>query len=448
MSISFFIEPMKVLLIHQNMPGQYKHLARVLGADSSNTVVFITKPKPDVNIPGVHKLEFKTRREPSPHTHRYLIGTERSILQGQEVWRMCKKLRDDEGFIPDVICGHPGWGDMLFIKDVYPKTPVLSFFEFYYRAHGADVNFDPNDQSASDDEARIRIKNITNLLSLESADWGIAPTRWQFQQNPQEFQSKISVIHDGVDVDVCVPNPNAKINASGTELTCKDEVITYISRNFEPYRGFPTFMKAVEIIHARRPNCHIIAVGADEVSYGKKPPGGQTYRQLFMKQTKYDKTRLHWAGFLEYKQLLKIYQISSAHIYLTFPFVLSWSMMEAMASECLVIGSDTAPVSEVIKDGHNGLLTDFFSPEQLANRIDEVLDHKDRMAELRKNARKTIVDKYSLSKLLPLHVGLVKDLAKGELPPSTHSQIVDLNVANGIFTPTEAESLKYSRRAA
>ena len=141
---------MNILFIHPNMPGQYKHLCRVLAEDENNTVVFITKPK-SVEIPNVHKVEYHIRREVSVSTHHYMTGAERAVIQGQEVWRVCRKLRDEEGFVPDVVCTHPGWGDALYIKDVYPNTKVLSFFEFYYHSHGADVNFDPEFPSGIDD---------------------------------------------------------------------------------------------------------------------------------------------------------------------------------------------------------------------------------------------------------------------------------------------------------
>lgn len=415
---------MKILFLHPNMPGQYKHLCRAFAQDPANTVVFITKPKEDVNIPGVHKVEYKPPREPSASTHRYLIGTERGVIQGQEVWRMCKQLKTQEGFVPDVICAHPGWGDALYVKDIYPDTPLLSFFEFYYRSKGADVNFDPNDQFTEDDNARIRTKNIVNILSLESADWGLSPTRWQWIQHPELFRSKISVIHDGIDTDAVRPDPNAVLTLKdGRTLSRKDEVVTYVARNFEPYRGFPTFMRAAELILKRRPNCQIVAVGADGVSYGKQPPKGKTYRQMMLEEVKLDRSRIHFVGNLPYNEFLKVLQISSAHIYLTYPFVLSWSFLESMAAECILIGSSTPPVMEALTDGENGLLVDFFSHTELADKVDEVLNHPERYVEIRKRARQFVEQRYALKKLLPLHMELVRDVAKGQFPPPAHQKI-------------------------
>lgn len=408
---------MKILFLHPNMPGQYKHLCQAYAKDPKNQVVFITK-REDLDFPGVHRLTYKVARDAAPSTHRYMIGAERAVLQGQEVWRMCQRLKNEEGFVPDVICAHPGWGDALYVKDVYPDAPLLSFFEFYYHSKGADVGFNTAEPLPEDDKARVRTKNIINLLSLESADWGITPTQWQFQVHPEEFKYKISVLHDGVDTDVCAPNQDVTITLPGNVTLKKgDEVVTYVTRNFEHYRGFPTFVKAAKLITERRPNCHIIAVGADDVSYGRRPPAGKTFRQMYLEETPLDLSRVHFVGPLPYHHFLKVVQLSSAHIYLTYPFVLSWSMLEAMSTEALVIGSSTQPVMEVIRDGHNGLLVDFFSPEQVADRVDQVFAHKDRMQDLRRAARQTILDRYALKKLLPLHMNLINDLAAGQKPP-------------------------------
>jgi glycosyltransferase involved in cell wall biosynthesis len=411
---------MKILFLHQNMPGQYKHLCRQFADDPKNQVVFLTKPK-NFELPNIHKAEYEVPREPSASTHRYLGGIERGVLAGQEVWRMCNKLKTVEGFIPDVICCHPGWGDAMFLKDIYPNTPILSFLEFYYRAHGADVGFDKSEPMHADDEARVRVKNLINMLSLESMDWGISPTLWQQSLHPAEYKPRISVLHDGIDTDFCVPDAAAELEINGVTYRAGDETVTYIARNFEPYRGFPTFMRAAELILKARPNCRILAVGADEVSYGRKLQKGETWRHHMLKEVNLDMERIIFPGVLSYHNLIKLFQISAAHIYLTYPFVLSWSSMEAMSAGCAMIGSRTQPVQEVMVDGENALLADFFSPQEVATKVVQVLESKDGMAEMRRAARQTIVDKYALTDLLPLHKQLVIDVAERKTPPPTHA---------------------------
>ena len=419
---------MKILFIHPNMPGQYKHLAKVMAEDPDNEVLFLTK-KRDAAIPGVTRIDYQMSRDSRQETHRYVIGFERAVLHGQEVWRVCTKLKE-QGFTPDVICAHPGWGDALFIKDVYPDTPLLNFLEFYYHAFGADVYFDKNEVVDLDDLPRIRVKNATNIFNLEACDWGIAPTWWQYQQNPPEFLHKISVLHDGIDTDVAIPlsEPRKAINLpDGTVLQPTDKIVTYVCRNFEPYRGFPTVMRGIDKMTRERSDCHVLIVGNDGVSYGRAPEGKKTFKQEMIDELKPDMTRVHFIETLPYNEYLKVLQYSAVHIYFTVPFVLSWSSMEAMSAGCLLIASDTPPVREVIKDGVNGLLTDFFSHDQLAARIHEALDNQEKLKPLRQAARQTILDHYSLHKLMPLHKALITDLAHKKLPPPAAQTILEFN---------------------
>ncbi len=243
-------------------------------------------------------------------------------------------------------------------------------------------------------------------MDLASCDRGISPTHWQKQQFPTEFHPKLKVLHDGIDTTYFYSNPRAKIvlPAIGLDLSQIDEIITYATPGMEPYRGFPQFMEAVALIQQRRPNCHVVVMGTDRVAYGKALPGGKTYKQFMLEKLPLDLSRLHFTGSLPSDQYRQVLQASSAHIYLTHPFALSWSMLEAMACGCLLIASDTAPVTEVIQDGKNGLLVDFFSPNDIADRVDEVLGHSDRLATLRTNARETILKRYDLAALLPQHI--------------------------------------------
>jgi glycosyltransferase involved in cell wall biosynthesis len=406
---------MRVLFIHQNCPGQYKHLSRVLASRPDNQVVFITQ-KGKQDVPGVTKLEYEPKRQPSPTTHYYIRNFEGGILNGQAVARVALALKK-RGFTPDIVCAHPGWGESLYIKDVYPDVPLLNYCEFFYRQVGADVGFDPEYPLDLNTLARVRTRNALHLLSIEGCDQGISPTRWQRTQFPKEFHYKIATCHDGIDTDVACPDLDATLSLpDGTTLSRRHEVVTYVARNLEPYRGFPSFIRAVAEICTRRPHCHILIVGGDEVSYGRRVPGGTTYREKMLSEVKIDPKRVHFLGKVSYATFIKVLQVSSVHVYLTYPFVLSWSMLEAMAAGCLVVGSDTAPVTEVLSDGKNGLLVDFFSPSAIADRIDEVLDHKDRMGALRERARQTILESYQLGDCLQGQVQLMEALCDGQRP--------------------------------
>ena len=413
---------MNILFIHPNMPGQYKHLAKAFGAEGGHRIFFVTKHK-SAQIAGVTRVTFEMPKEDTPPPSlRYLAPATRGVIEGQQVWRVCQQLSMKENFVPQIVIAHPGWGDALFLKDLFPDAKFLNYFEFYYRAVGADVGFE--EEITPDDVARVRMKNVTNLMALEQADWGISPTVWQWSLHPKEMQHKISVLHDGVDTELCQPEPHTTLTLpSGKTFKQGDEVMTYIARNFEPYRGFGTFMRAAEILLRERPNLHIVAIGADEVSYGRKAPDGKTYRQLWLEKVKLPKDRIHFTGTLPYFTLLNAFQVSAAHLYLTYPFVLSWSLLEAMACGAAIVASDTKPVREVIQHGVNGLLADFFSAEDVAAKLSQLLDDPARNIALRTNARQAILNRFDLKKIMPLQMQLVREVAAGQVPPPVAQEI-------------------------
>ncbi|MDM9586205.1 MULTISPECIES: glycosyltransferase family 4 protein [unclassified Nostoc] len=395
---------MKILFLHPNFPSQFRNLAIVLGKDPNHQVVFGTNRR-EGEIPGVFKAIYTPSREAAPQTHHYVRNLENAVLNAQAVYRVAEKLKS-EGFFPDIVYGHSGWGPTLFMKDVFPKAELLCYFEWFYHAHGSDADFDPNEPLNADDECRIRVKNAPILTDLYSCDRGLSPTNWQRQQFPKEYHSKLTVIHDGVDTNYFVPKPGAKLVLPriNLDLSHVEELVTYVGRGMEPYRGFPQFMETVALIQQRRPKCHVVVVGEDRVAYGKNLPDGQTYKQLMLEKLSLDLSRLHFTDRLPYNEYLQVLQASSAHVYLTRPFVLSWSMLEVMAAGCLLIASKTAPVLEVVQDGVNGLLVDFFSPQNIANRIEEALNNPQEMNAIRANARATILKRYDLAKLLPQHL--------------------------------------------
>lgn len=394
--ISFVI--MKVLFVHQNFPGQYQHLARHLGADPNNEVVFITQ-RQSASLPGVRKIVYKPLRPVTAGIHHYLREAEAGVLNAQSVARVALELKRS-GFAPDVMLGHNGWGEPWYLKEVFPHTPLIGYFEFFYRLHGADVGFEPHEPAVFNAGPRIRTKNLGNLIGLDAVDIGQCPTQWQKSLYPDRYQSILHVVHDGIDTERVAPDPHARfrIPNSSIELTADDEVVTYIVRNLEPYRGFTSFMRSLPKILSSRPNAHVLIVGGDETSYGPGLPNGQTFRQKMLDElgTLLDLRRVHFLGKVPYPTFVTLLQVSRAHVYLTYPFVLSWSMLEAMAAGCLVIGSRTAPVEEVLRDGENGLLVDFFSPEEIAQRVTEALACRQEYAALRENARRTILEKYDL----------------------------------------------------
>jgi glycosyltransferase involved in cell wall biosynthesis len=406
---------MNILFVHQNFPAQYRHLAPYMSADSSNRVVAMHMRPKLAAQPGITAICSGVGFRNTPGIHRWLLDFESKVIRGEASWHSACKLRED-GFVPDVICAHPGWGEALFLKDVWPEARLLCFLEFYYHARNQDVGFDPEFPTSPEDACRLRLKNISSLLALEACDSALSPTCYQRALHPAEFRDKISVIHDGIDTDAIMPNPDVivTLSDSSVSLTCRDEVITFVSRNLEPYRGWHTFARALPELLAHRPKAHVLIVGGDDVSYGSRSADGVSYKHRYLAEIidRIDMQRVHFLGKIPYSNFLAVLQISSAHIYLTYPFVLSWSMLEAMSAGALVIGSRTSPVEEVIQHGENGLLVDFFSPDELVAAVDEVLSHPDRMQAVRDRARQTIVERYDLKRVcLPQHLALINRLA-------------------------------------
>lgn len=416
---------MKVLIVHQNFPGQYLQLARYLGAQGKHQVVFITQ-REDGSLPGVQKVVYKPRRGVSVQTHHYLRDAEAAVLNAQEVARVALDLRNS-GFHPDVMLGHNGWGEIWYLKDIFPETPLVGYFEFFYKMHGADVGFDPNDPITPDTAPRLRTKNLGNLLALDTADFGQTPTNWQKSVYPRRYHRNMHVNHEGIDTRVAVPGPQSrvKITETGPEIAAGDEIVTYVSRSLEPYRGFRTFMRSLPAILAARPKARVLIVGSDGVSYGAPPSGPLSYREQMLEELgdSLDLTRVHFLGKVSYEAFLRLLQVSRVHVYLTYPFVLSWSMLEAMSAGCLIVGSRTQPVEEVIQHGANGLLVDFFSHAEVAQRVIEALEDRRGHESIRQNARQTILDQYDLHTVcLPAHLRMLATISGAtDLPTSLRS---------------------------
>lgn len=387
---------MNIMFLHRNFPAQFRHLVFHLMKDKRNKVVFLTNyngPKLDGILTGVYELTRKVDEK----THNYLKEYEESIIHGQCAARLAIRLKN-QGFKPDIIFGH-SWGPVSFMKDVFPDVPLIGYFEWFYKSKNSDVDFDRKEPLGIDEMAKIRVKNSHLLVDLYSCDGGVVPTLWQKSQFPVEYHNKLEIMHDGIDTRFFKPAEvldGLSIPEIGLNIPQGKEIVTYATRGMEPYRGFPQFMEAASILLKKRPDCHVVISGKNQVSYGRKLGKGRSFKEMMMDRFDYDMSRLHFTGFLSYHNYLKVLQASSAHVYLSYPFVLSWSMLEAMAVGCVVVASATPPVQEVIQDSVNGFLVDFFSPEELAEKISHVLDHKKETDVIRKAARQTVMEKYDL----------------------------------------------------
>jgi glycosyltransferase involved in cell wall biosynthesis len=405
---------MNLLFIHQNMPGQFRHLIPALAR--SHRVVCLGQ-RPDYLMRGVGRVVYQMPEQASEQgsAHPFLLPAQVAVNCGQQAMRACAVLANN-GFRPDLIVAHPGWGESLYVREVFPDARLLHYCEWFYHPRGADTNFGPDSQQDLDGNCAILTRNAHLLLGLEACDWGMSPTEWQKRQHPSAYQPKISVAFDGIDTVSAAPDSAARLTLpNGRVLAPGDEVVTYVARSLEPYRGFPTFMRALPSILRHRPQAQVVVVGGDEVSYGRPPPGGGTWRAVMQAEVELDPARVHFLGRIPRPDYLRLLQVSAAHVYLTVPFVLSWSLLEAMSCGCLTVASATPPVQEAVADGQNGLLVDFFSPEALADRVVDALANPARYTQQREAARWTALSNYSLTRCLPQQLALLEAVAKGRI---------------------------------
>ncbi len=411
--------PVRALFIHQNFPGQWAHLAPAL-AQRPGAEVWALGEKEGYAAPGVRYVAYGAPDGPGAQTHRYIRGLEGAIRRGQKLANRLVQLRDREGLSPDLIVCHPGWGEGLFLKDVFPRARCVYYWEFYYNAHGQDLGFDPAQPVGLDEAARVRVMNATQLLSLQAADWGISPTRWQWSRYPDWARARISVLHEGVDTARCAPRAGAVFRTpQGREFRKGDPVISFVGRHLEPYRGFPSFLRALAIMQRARPDLQAVVVGADGVSYGKKPEGAAHWREKMLAELdgQLDLSRIHFTGRVAHDALHELFRVTAAHVYLTYPFVLSWSMIEAMACGAVIVGSDTPPVAEAIAHGRTGLLVPFFDPEAIARTTLSVLADPAAHAPIGAAARASAIARYDLATVcLPRQLALLDRILAGQAP--------------------------------
>ncbi len=419
---------MNVLFIHQNFPGQFKHLAPAL-VERGHHVVATTMQQVQAGIwQGVRLVPYTVQRGSTPQIHPWVADIETKTIRAEACLRLCQSLAA-AGFAPQVIIAHPGWGESLFVKEVWPQARLGIYCEFFYHPQGADVGFDPEFAAADpiQEAARLRLKNLNNLLHFEVADAGLSPTQWQASTFPPRFRQHIRVIHDGIDTQALAPNPQVTLTLTtqaGERLTLSraDEVVTFVNRNLEPYRGFHVFMRALPAILQSRPKARVLIVGGNDVSYGARPDparygGLTTWREIFTAEVRpriadADWQRVHFLGRIPYPHFIALLQLSTVHVYLTYPFVLSWSLLEAMSVGCAIVASDTPPVREVIQHDETGWLVDFFDVTALAQAVCALLEDRAARVRLGANARAYAQRHYDLATVcLPQQLAWVQELA-------------------------------------
>ena len=414
---------MRILFVHQNFPGQYLHIVQRLAQHGNHQLVALGINELDRNRPlsdSLNYFRYRLDRGNTKGVHPLVMETETKMIRAEGCARAAEQLKL-KGFTPDVILAHPGWGEPMFLKTIWPDSPLLCYQEFFYNEHGFDSNFDSEfqDDRSWSAQAKLIMKNAYLHLTLEQSDWNVSPTHFQASSFPPFWRQRISVIHDGVDIEKAKPNPSPEPLSlpDGTVLEAGQPIVTFVNRRLEPYRGCHTFIRAIPALQEQCPEARIVIVGETKgVSYGAACDEGE-WGDRFLAEIdgRYDPSKVHFTGTLPYKSFIPLLQLSACHVYLTYPFVMSWSLIEAMACGCAVVGSDTAPVREAIRHGQNGLLVDFFSASDLASAVAELLRDRERARAFGEAARATVQQTYELNACVSRHLALINLVASGSI---------------------------------
>lgn len=401
---------MHVLLLHQNFPAQFGPLLSRLGGQPGWRFTFASRTGEGM-MPGVERVRFAAKGGATEQTHYFSRTFENVTWQSAALY---KTLRARPDIKPDLIVAHSGFVSALPLRELYPDSPVVNFFEYFYHSRNSDLDFRPDDPPAEPDRIRARFRNAAILLDLESCDAAYSPTHWQRSLFPAELRGKIRVIFDGVDTNLWSPRPRSPRKAGHIHVPEHIKLITYAARGFEAIRGFDIFMKFAKALYTRRSDVRFIVIGKDRVCYGGdlKRTAGKSFKEWVMSQDRYDESKFAFIGSVPPPVLAEFFSITDLHVYLTAPFVLSWSLINALSCGATVLASDTPPVREVIEHGKTGLLCDFFDYEAMAEQASKVLDDPAAYRHLGQAGQQLVHEKYSLDVCLPQLVNLFEETGK------------------------------------
>jgi glycosyltransferase involved in cell wall biosynthesis len=385
----------RILFVHNNFPGRFEFLLAPLMSAGHQCAAIVQAGQ---QVEGIPLLPWKSNRSSTPGMFDLAVRAEADFIRGRAAADRALQLKA-EGFEPDLIIGHPAWGEMAFMKEIFPDARQILVGEFYYRAKGGDVGFDPEFKEIEiEAQFKVHAKNAVMAMAYAEADRIICPTPFQASAFPAALRDRTLVIHEGIDTDRIKRMSGAKLRLGGVkELDGRTPIVTFINRVFEPMRGFHIMMRALPELLRAVPNIHVLMIGADKPrGYGIAAPGGESWHSHMIKELggRLDMSRVSFTGKVPHDTMLTALSLSWGHVYYTYPFVLSWSLLEAMACECLILGSDTPPVRDAIEHGSNGLLHDFFDVSALSTALVDACLNPTRYAGLRTAARQTVLERF------------------------------------------------------
>lgn len=402
----------KILFVHNNFPGRFEFLLPSLVSAGHQCVAIAQGGR---RVDGIPLLLWRSTRSSTPGVFDLAVRAEADLIRGRAAADRALQLRDS-GFEPELIIGHPAWGEVALMKEIFPRARQILVGEFYYKTRGGDVGFDPEFQDAGEpDSFKVHAKNAVMAMSYAEADRIICPTPFQASAFPPALRDRALIIHEGIDTDRIKRRSGARLKlGEARALDGSTPVITFINRVFEPMRGFHIMMRAVPAVLQSVPDVTVLMIGSERTAgYGAPAPEGGTWRGYMMKEVgdRLDPSRVLFTGPVAHETMLTALSLSWAHVYYTYPFVLSWSLLEAMACECLVLGSDTPPLHDAIEHGRNGLLHDFFDIGALSQAMIDACRHPERSAPLRSAARQTVLERFDQrSVCLPAWLKVISEL--------------------------------------
>lgn len=401
-----------VLFVHNNFPAQFRDLAQTLVGMGVRCAAIGGAEAP--GVPGVVLGRYSLSRGSTPGIFTPAIRPEADLLRAHGALGVARELKA-QGFYPEVIVGHSGWGETVLLSEVFPEARQVLYPEFFYHGRGLDIGYDPELGAASDEAILLgKTKNAVMALALTDAAAIVAPTEFQASLLPDIFRPRMRVIHEGIDVEAIRPGQaepfaldDGRVIAPGTP------VITHINNNLEPLRGLHIFLRALPRLQAEVPDAQVLIIGREKTrGYGATAPDGRTWKDLMLEGVadRLDMSRTHFLGKVPHARMLAALRLSTAHAYYTYPFVLSWSLTEALASGCYVIGSDTPPVRDAIEDEVNGRLLPFFDVDALSDALIQACRDPAAQAPLRAAARRTAVEKFSQAEGRAAWLALLREM--------------------------------------
>ena len=412
----------RIVLVHRNFPGQFRYLVMAWLRRGVVIDAIGAQPADEVRallLPQDQPLAFtywQLPDPPVPESPALDADLESALRRAVAVAALARRLRDEEGLCPDAVICHSGWGEGLHLRAVWPEAVLLAYPELYGSPPCLGYGFDPRLPAISPQlEECMDRQNLLASAAVLGADAAVVPTRFQRESFPAPLQGQLRLIHEGIDAGFACPNPAARfVCGNGLVLQPGDPVVTLACRSLEPLRGIQTVLEALPALMRARSDLQVVLAGhATRPGYGavSSHPGGFLAELLEQLQGRLDASRLHVVGWLPLDQLIALFQVSAAHIYLSYPYTLSWSVLQAMACEAPVVGNGDGPLAEVIEPGCNGLLVNFNDPPALAAVVLRLLQDPLWRRSLGAEARRTVQERFGVDWAAEAYLALIEELA-------------------------------------